>query len=667
MAFPGACHYAGTGSEDDHEPMTVRRSRVAANAGLTLALLEGVVSLGAGVLSDLSWHELMDGFVVSNMLIGLSLAFAGYPIARVRPSNSVGWLLLAGGVSFAFSGAGYALLAWRAAPGETSLGWRLLADATSLGWPAAVGAFIPLALLYFPDGRLHRGAMWRAVVAACVVSTAGFELQMTSGYESTTSALHVRGYLRLRWLDHHRWLGVVPSVVGYVVLAAAFASLVLHYRRGDDRRRAQVLWLLLAALVMTTAFLASDVFGFETWFNIFVITLVPLAIAVAILRHQLLDIRLVVSRSVLYLSLTGLVVAAYAVIVAGTEQALSQRVPLGPPVLAVMSIAVAFNPVREFLQRRIGALFYGVRGDPVRAVAEIGSRLGETGLVGLLEGLCTSLRFPWAALEVDGTTTAAYGNAVGAAHAVPLVLSGVEVGRLRVGLRRGEHHLSGSDEQVLGLVTSSVAVALQATQYRDAIVSTREEERRRLGRELHDGVGPVLTGVILTADAARRLAPTDGVRTAGLLDELRQQATAAVDEIRRLATQLRPPVLDSLGLVGALEQHATMLAPLVVSVSGSVGSLPAAVEVAAYRIATEALTNVVHHSSASAATVSLRSAPSGLRLVVEDNGRPHNGSWVSGVGLTSMRERAAELGGTFEAGPGDHGGRVETTIPCGGA
>jgi signal transduction histidine kinase len=243
-----------------------------------------------------------------------------------------------------------------------------------------------------------------------------------------------------------------------------------------------------------------------------------------------------------------------------------------------------------------------------------------------------------------------------------------------VGLRHGERVLSPRDQRVIDLVTSSVAVAVQESlnaaalqSAREALVSAREEERRRLGRDLHDGLGPVLTAVTLKADAARRLVTTDPARAIELLEDLGQQTTAGVQEIRRLAHKPRPPVLDSLGLLGALEQHANTLGTLDVRVSGEVTAVPAAVEVAAYRIASEALTNVVRHSSATEVTVDLSQAEHRLRLVVQDNGRAANGAWVSGVGLSSMRERAGELGGTVVAGPHDAGGRVEATLPWEGA
>jgi signal transduction histidine kinase len=175
---------------------------------------------------------------------------------------------------------------------------------------------------------------------------------------------------------------------------------------------------------------------------------------------------------------------------------------------------------------------------------------------------------------------------------------------------------------------------------------------------------------VLKADAARRLAMSDPQRAAELMGELRAETTATIDGIRRLVNELRPLALDAVGLVDALREQAGALtrrvdgAPLQVTVEASaLPGLPAAVEVAAYRIAMEALTNVTRHSTATAATVRLDSDGRQLTLVVRDNGGANGGPWRAGVGLTSMRERAAELGGTCHAGPDGTGGGISVTLP----
>jgi signal transduction histidine kinase len=202
------------------------------------------------------------------------------------------------------------------------------------------------------------------------------------------------------------------------------------------------------------------------------------------------------------------------------------------------------------------------------------------------------------------------------------------------------------------------------------VISGREEERRRIRRDLHDGLGPMLTGVSLNADAALHLVEVEPGRTAALLETIRDQAVGAVDEVRRLVYGLRPPVLDALGLVGALQAHVLVLRsrsagqPLTVTVDvpDPLGDLPAATEVAAYRIVTEALTNVARHSTASAAGVRLRRETGSLLVEVSDDGRAP-GRWQPGVGLTAMRERASELGGTCRVDHDRRGVRVTVRLP----
>ena len=665
--------------------MTTSRTASSA-AGLLFGLVtaEVVATIVAGQASGLSFGELMNGFAISNALIGLSLAVAGWPIARHRPANSIGWLLLAGGLCYGTSAAGYAVLAAATQPGEDGAGWRLLATVTNLAWTWTVSLLLPVILLIFPEGRLL-GRAWRWVVGFAVAGALLFAaMAVVPAQTLSSSGLGITGYLTAG-TDQIAWIGAVSTLVSTAVYLAAFAALVVRYRRGDERVRRQLLWLLLALLIIIVTSVISDYLGGVGWLSIFSVALVPLAIVIAILRHQLFDIRLLVSRSVLYLILTAAVVAAYAGLVALFDETLRRQVGLGSSVLATLLIAGAFHPARLWLQRRVDRVFYGARRDPIRAIAEVGARLGDiggTGLSGALEALCVVMRLPSAAVVAAGQEIAAYGVAPELRQAIPLRQGGEAVGELTVGLRTGENRLDPADERVLSLLSASLAVAVRATllagdlgRVREALVTAREEERRRLRRDLHDGLGPALTGVVLKADAARRLALTDPGQAATLMAELRAQTTAAIDDIRRLVNELRPPALDGLGLVGALREHAATLAgraggaplEIEVDVPEPVGALPAAVEVAAYRIATEALTNVVRHSGANRATVTLRADPAVFTLTVTDNGDDEaTGKWRAGVGLTSMRERAAELGGVCHAGPGPTGGRVTVTIPLAG-
>jgi two-component system NarL family sensor kinase len=230
---------------------------------------------------------------------------------------------------------------------------------------------------------------------------------------------------------------------------------------------------------------------------------------------------------------------------------------------------------------------------------------------------------------------------------------------------------------VLSLVAAPLAVAIHATGLaaqlqasRGRIVAAREEERRRLRRDLHDDLGASLTGVAFAADAAANLVDRDGARARELLTSMRADIRGAIADVRRLVDDLRPPALDELGLVGALRRRAEQLSwradgaavQVRLDVPEVVPDLPAAIEVAAYRIANEALTNVIRHSRASVAVLRLTCGDT-LDIEVVDDGAPRNGAWRPGVGLHAMRERAAELGGRFEAGPSLTGGRVYISLP----
>jgi len=412
------------------------------------------------------------------------------------------------------------------------------------------------------------------------------------------------------------------------------------------------------------------------------IALVPAAMTIAVLRHQLLDIRLVLSRTVLYVALTALVAAAYLGLVTLANAVLvAPGPPAGNAVLAALVVAIAFHPARVRLQRLVDRALYGDRADPVRALSGMGERLrtGDPGGVpddtAVLAAVCDGLRLPSAAVVRDGRETAHHGVPTGAVESVPLVYRGEQVGELAVGVRSGQRTLDRADRAALGVLAAPLAVAVRATELsaslqrsRDRILPARHEEPPRLPPDLHDGLGPVLTGISFQADAAGNLIIADPGRASELLTALRAAATEAIDDVRRLVHDLRPPALDELGLVGALRRHADQLGtgtPAVdVDAPDELPPLPAAVEVAAYRIGAEALTNAVRH--AGAAHVALRIAVAdALELEVRDDGRTGD-VWAPGVGLTSITERAAELGGSVRVAPGTGGGRVVARLPLDG-
>ncbi|MGP3963636.1 sensor histidine kinase [Nonomuraea sp. 3N208] len=654
-----------------------------------VAVTEAITGVTAAVAAGMTFEAATESFIVTNSAIGLSLGCAGVLLAWQRPRNPIGWLLLAAAVTQAGTAAGAGLLATGEAHGWSTAALRTLATFAAYAWPWSIALCLPLVLLLFPDGR-PPGPGWRWLVPVTVLTAPLFVLEMGASPTSLSIGTDVVGYLTIPFHDDLAVLWTATEVRGAVLVLVALAGLGLRYRRGGERERRQLLWLLLAVLLLVAIMVVWGVFRTGPVLMLLAIPLVPIAITVAILRHGLLDIRLIVSRTVLYTLLTSGVIVVYAVLVT-----VLGRAGPGDSVLATVLIAVGFNPVRVRLQRIVDRLMYGDRDDPARALSRIGRRLADPapGLAGAVAALCTVLRLPFAALrstDFGGVPTAgvgggaaagiggagaavertSYGTAPERLHTVPLVYGGDRVGELIVGLRPGEKAISVADARVLELLAVPLAVAVHATglseelqRIREHIVVAREDERRRLRRDLHDGLGPTLTGVVYQADAAGNVLTDDPARAKELLLRLRAEVTSAIEDIRRLVYGLRPPALDDLGLVGALRQQAERLSlDVSIRASRNLASLPAAVEVAAYRIVTEALNNVARHARTATARIDLKLGDR-LHVEVSDDGEG-GGAWRPGVGLRSMRERAEELGGTCQAGPGDvGGGRVVALLP----
>jgi signal transduction histidine kinase len=405
-----------------------------------------------------------------------------------------------------------------------------------------------------------------------------------------------------------------------------------------------------------------------------VLAVIGPALYVGVALPDIVDVRGVVVRVVVL----GVAVVTYISVFAGAAAVLEMMGGEVPAVgvLAVVGVlvAVGFGPLQVMLRGVVDELLFGRRPDPLDAASRVAGQVGDDPVVAL-RVIREALVLPYAAVREDGHELAVSGTPDTHTRAFPLEGSDAE---LVVGLRPGDLSFSRDDEHVLRLVAPLLAQTMRAQalaadlqESREATITALEEERRRLRRDLHDGLGPRLSGIAFTSDAARNLVRTDPEAADALLKQLRADTTTAIEDIRRLVYAMRPPALDELGLVRALRQQATGLRtrdgrPLTVrlDVPAELPPLTAAVEVAAYRIVSEALANVARHSSGTMATVTMRVEPAGLTLEVADDGAPA-GPWRAGVGTASMRERAAELGGNLASGSTERGGRVSAVLPLG--
>jgi signal transduction histidine kinase len=410
----------------------------------------------------------------------------------------------------------------------------------------------------------------------------------------------------------------------------------------------------------------------------------PVVLAVAVLRFDLFEIRAVAHRSLLYAALTAAVIGLYAAVVGVLSAVTGEHAGFAASAVAAGAVAVAVQPLRRHLHDLVGRLVYGAAAEPYAVLAELGRRLEDQAhpaavLDAAVETVARSLSRPSAAIEVDGEVMARFGSADGEVLSVPLVHQRAVVGTLSVGLRHEGEQLGPAEERLLADLAAHVGAALASTRLalavqrsRERLVTALEDERRRVGRDLHDGLGPRLAAAAMKLEAADRMARRDLDAGLAVQEEVRAELQQVIAEVRRLVHGLRPTALDQLGLVGALEEQANRLAvrsvpaggpDVALVVDGEIPELPAAVEVAAYRVASEAMTNAVRHSAASQVIVRLEVADQVVVEVVDD-GRGMLDGVSPGIGLTSMHERAAELGGTvtIDRAPGG-GTRVLARLP----
>lgn len=515
-----------------------------------------------------------------------------------------------------------------------------------------------LFLALFPDGRFAP-AWSRWIVAAAAV------LAVTLTVWPDAESL---GPL---------WFGIMATLLG--------AQVYRYHRVASRTQRQQAKWVLfscaMVVLVVLGMFVLTEILATDgavidviaTPVATVALAGIPLAIGVAILRHQLFDIDLIIRRALVYGVLSAGVVAAYIGIVGSLGALFNTGASLPTSLIATGAVALLFAPVRDRVQRGANRLVYGDRNDPYAVLSRLGRQLQTTiEPSGVLPAVVTSikdaLRLPWVAIVLPGheQPVAEAGVPVYPPLRLPLTYQNEPVGEMLVGQRPGEDTFDVADLRLLEDVARQAGVAAHAVlltadlqRARARLVTAREEERRRLRRDLHDGLGAQLSSQALTIDAVRTLMRSDPGAAESLLLDLKAQSRDAVTDLRRLVHDLRPPALDHLGLVDALRESAARAEPeTVVIAPDQLPPLTTAVEVALYRIAMEALTNIQRHAGASRCTIEVAVVRSGqtIRLDISDNGRglPPVGRTVSGVGLATMRERAAELGGTLrlESAPG---------------
>jgi signal transduction histidine kinase len=669
-------------------------SRVAVTAARLLAASATVlaaIAVALPLVSRLGYLEQLLG--TPEVVVATSFSITGALLVAHPPARRMGWLLLGVGVASAVY---TSALSWTAyvLGGDDSAALPPGADlAAATAWVAS-WAWLPSWLVVstvlpqvVPHGRPLPGRVWRwSLGGAAVLGLVGVvAIALTPGpLEFFPGIDNPLGVERLAPVVEVLQPGVQLGMV--VLLVVALASVVVRVRRADGVERRQVGWVGYAvALTVLVIVVAPSV-----WANL-VVLLVPAGIAVAALRYRLYDLDVLVNRTVVAVLLLAGAAVLYVALV-GWVGALVGTSGGAVPFVAAFALATAFHPARVRLQRLVDRLFHGLRGDPYALLQEVDRALREAAapreaLAAGVEAVRLGLRLRGVSVVVrmpDGSEVEERAGRVSPeGTTVPLELHGRQVGELRITRMTGRSDArtgepappTGADARALDAVAGPLSSAVYAVRLsgalaesRTQLVQAREDERRRLRRDLHDGLGPLLAGVVMALDVVRSaLARGDVGRAAELSGSAAEQARSAVTDVRRLVADLRPPALDDLGLVGALE---ALVAPLgaggpavEVRGSGTLDGLPAAVEVAAYRIAAEAVTNAVRHAGAQRVQLELSAGGTGLDVHVRDDGGGLPDDLTPGVGLASMRERAAELGGWCAVETAAGGTAVRAWLP----
>ncbi len=493
----------------------------------------------------------------------------------------------------------------------------------------------------------------------------------------------------------------------YSIIVSGLVTRLYKYHSDSSKRlRRQTFWVILGLLVFGGADIAQDLIDIAKNLNLWAfgstpipeftattiivveMLFLPVAISIALLSSSLWKRTHLIRSTLVYGILTAGLLIAYVLIVSSLVLiSASHNNPL-IPLLATVLIALSFHPANVYLSRAINHLFYGELDNPYALLSRLGRGIEAAGvpqavLPRIVETVAQTLKLPFVAIALkDGQElriAAEYGTRDDqySLAQVGLFAHHEQIGALLCAPRPEDEIMTEPDLRLLQDLARQVSAAVHAVQLahelqlsRERLVEAREEERRRLRRDLHDGLGPTLASLAQRINAAVTLIPERPEEAIALLQVLKGQVRTTISEIRRLVYALRPAVLDEFGLISAISDytipaHQSSSVHISLRAPETLPPLSAATEVAAFRIIEEAVTNVMRHAEARQCLIQLELTAKGeLALSVTDDGKGLGDTYRTGVGMYSMRERSQELGGSFDIQTRPNGGtQIQVSLP----
>ena len=637
-----------------------------------------------------------------SLLMPATFTAMGSLIVMRQPRNLIGWIVLLSGplAAIGFATDGWAVRSFARAAGPLPLGTFAAWTANLILGSHLLFLVIGLLFLLFPDGRLPsprwRWLLWYGafVYGVLAVSAALWSADATKIFPHRILPSLLPGQAAALTVASP-FLAIQLTVV-----AACVTALIVRFRRSAGDERQQLKWFVYTVPVIFAAVVISIVVIVGNGrYSFALFALIPIPIAVAVLKYRLYDLDLVISKTIVFGTLAIFITAIYAGTVAGIGALVGQRGSLALAAVAAAVIAVAFQPLRQWLQHLANRVVYGRRATPYEVLADFSGRMADAYATEevprqlaqvLAQGTGAQRAEVWLAIGADLHRAAAWPQVTAEPAAVPaaegqpsvpgmdrvvrVLHQGHLLGALAVRMPPGSPVNAAQDRLIrdlagqAGLVLRNARLISELRASRQRLVAAQDSERRRIERNLHDGAQQQLVALALKLRLTDSLIDDDPGQAHAALRELQAHAGEASRDLRELAHGIYPPLLADRGLPDALEAQARRSAvPVVVQPQG-IGRYPQEVEAAVYFCCLEALQNVAKYSGAASARLCLSAAGPRLSFKVTDDGRGFDPAATAyGTGLQGMTDRLEALGGSVEirSRPGE-GTTVAGCIPVTG-